>query len=496
MGKKHRAARQKIRPIADTQFSGYDGANLSIRRGQIFWPTLDTRRELDSFSRSELMRRVRWLVANVGFVRALVKNSAFLVGWVTPQAMSSDRAWNRLAEKRFSAWSGRAATFDAAGKYNWETAQLMLTRNAKRDGEMITVLTTTADRSQPRLAFYESHQLASPPEAGQDWDDGVRTDASGRHIAYGIRTADGTVRVFPAASVIYHGEFESPGHTRGIPPLAHAVNHAIDITEIRADTKHAIKTSSLFGAVKETAANQPATKSRTGMAGTLSEVQAALGGSTARRFESRDVWGGGQIPELNPGEKIATVHDERPSPNQMAFMDELIRDISLGFGLPPEVIWKMASLTGPGVRFVMEYASRWIEKEQSRLWDWAERVWWYFLGFETRTALGFPADGGDFMAVEFIPPRDLTIDRGRDGKQRMEEIDRGLGTVADWHRSISGASGEDKIVQRIDEVAFAMAECAKKGVPYELAFPPRAGAAPAATATEPQNEPPSDPEEP
>lgn len=481
-------------PLSESQWtSGYDGASASIRRGQIFWPTMDTRLELDTFSRRELMRRVRWLCANVGFVKALVRNSGTLVGWLTPQARSGARDWNRGAETRFRMWGNRAITFDRSGKYNFESAQLMLTRNSKRDGDVFTVLTTSPDGRRPMVAFYEAHQLANPDKSEDTgWCDGVRVNPrDGTHTHYGFLCADGKVKVVPAAAVIYYGEFESPGHVRAVPPLAHAVNHAIDITEIRADTKHNIKTAALVGFAREVEKGAPNDKASRGIGGSLSEIRRAVAdGSPEQRFESRDVLGGGQIPELPPGHKLVTIHDDRPSPNQTAFMDELIRDITIGFGLPPEVVWKMGNLNGPEVRFVMDYAARWIEKEQARLWDWCERVWWYFLSFETRQGLGFPA-AGDWLAIHWIPQRDLTIDRGREGRQRMEEISQGIATLSDWHKSMSGASGEDKIMERVDEVKFAMEYAEKQGVPYDRVFPPRAGST-HATAEEELPEKPKD----
>jgi hypothetical protein len=64
----------------DLAYSAYDGVNHSVRRGEILWFTPDTRKELDSFSRYELQKRIRWLFINVGFLRGLVRNSATLVG--------------------------------------------------------------------------------------------------------------------------------------------------------------------------------------------------------------------------------------------------------------------------------------------------------------------------------------------------------------------------------------------------------------------------------
>jgi capsid protein len=339
------------------------------------------------------------------------------------------------------------------------------------------------------VAFYEAHSLANPESPSAEWVDGVKVNPrDGTHTHYGFLGIDGKVKVIPASAVIYYGEFESPGHTRAVPPLAHAVNHAIDITEIRADTKHNIKTAALFGVAREVEKGAPATKSQRGIGGALNELRTLNSAGNETRFESREVYGGAQIPELPPGHKLSVIHDDRPSPNQTAFMDELIRDIATGYGLPPEVIWKMGSLNGPGVRFVMDYAARWIEKEQARLWDWAERVWWYFLSFETRQGLGFPSSG-DFLAIEWIPQRDLTIDRGREGKQRLDEISRGVGTMSDWHKSMSGASGERKIMERIDEVKFGMEYAESQGVPYDRAFPAPAGSTQAPPEEAPEEEP-------
>ena len=101
------------------------------------------------------------------------------------------------------------------------------------------------------------------------------------------------------------------------------------------------------------------------------------------------------------------------------------------------------------------------------------------------------------MDVTWIPQRDLTIDRGREGKQRLDEIAQGVGTFADWHKSMSGASAEEKIMERVDEVKFAMEYAETQGVPYDRVFPPRAGSTYTGEEPEtPEKEEPEDPETP
>lgn len=239
----------QAQPVA--LFSGYDAANWSEARGDMFWSTLDARYELDSFSRAEIQRRIHWLKANFGFIRGLIRNSADLIGWQTPQAQSGDEEWDVLAEEYFRDCCGEAAAFDVAGKFDFEDSQPMLMREALTNGDVLTVLTKWPDGS-PRVAFYQTSQLANPENPGPSWRDGIQFTATGRHMAYGIRDSKtDKVAVVPAGSCIYFGEFDAPGEDRPVPPLAHGVNHAHDITEVFAFTKQGIKSASLLGAVRE-----------------------------------------------------------------------------------------------------------------------------------------------------------------------------------------------------------------------------------------------------
>ena len=468
-------------------FSGYDAANFSEARGQIWWPTLDTRQELDSFSRTEILRRIHWLKANFGFVKGLVRNSADLIGWQTPQAQSGDEPWDDLAEGYFRDCCLEAAAFDVAGKFDFEDAQPMLMREALTNGDVLTVLTKWPDGS-PRVAFYSTSQLANPKNPAKSWRDGIQISATGRHVAYGIRdSATGDVSVVPAGSCIYFGEFDTPGEDRPVPPLAHAVNHALDITEVFAFTKQGIKSASLLGAVREQKENATP-RARQGLTGAPRTVTDADG----RRFKVADVWSGSQIPQLDPGETIKLLHDERPSANVMDFIRTLIRDVAIGWGLPPEVVWEMLRMTGPGVRFVMDVADRWIKCRQKRHRIWARRVWRYVIACGIQSgSLPMPAvdpalGRSRWWSVSFTSQRNLTIDRGQVSRAKLDELSAGVTTLAAWEE-MDGMDWKDRGQQRIREVAWLKKQCEEQGLTYAEVFPPRQGAAapPATAAPEP-----------
>lgn len=457
--------------------SGFDGANHSTARGRIWFPELETRRELDSFSRRELVRRVRFLHANVGFTRGLIRNSADMLGWLTPQAKSGDKDWRRDAERAFTDRCMTAGLFDVNGKFDFHSAQPMLNRGRFKDGDMLTVLTEWGDRGAA-FAFYESHQLANPRDSkDQNWQDGVLTSPGGRHLAYGLRDSRrDEVVVVPASSCIYYGDFECPGHVRSVPPLAHAVNHAIDITETWGFTKKAIKNASLLGTVVEPEANSTP-RARQGMTG-----GARIDSGETARFSMAEVWDGGQNVRLGPGDKIKVLQDARPSPESQEFNETLVRDISVGWGLPPEVTWQMGRMTGPGVRFVLDMAGRWVEVRRKPQEAWARKIWNYVIAKEIAAKrLRMPVDGR-WMDVSFTAQRSLTIDRAKESRSRLDEIDAGVGTWESWEE-IDGIDWEERTLQRIREIKFAADACAAEGLPYDRVFPKRQGA-PSAPAEE------------
>jgi len=503
--KKKRARYTAAASLATTAqpagFSGYDGAMSSPSRGDVWWPTMETRDELDSYSRTELLRKIRWLHANVGLFKGFINNAADLIGWQTPQAATEDTAWNKLAYQAFEDRCGTAAAFDVRGKFDFWTAQPMLSRAALKDGDILTVLTESTGKAA-MVGFYESHQIVSPKDnSAGTWQDGILTDPRGRHLSYGIRDGrrDAVVPI-SARDAIYYGEFDSPGHVRVVPKLAHAVTTGLDITEIRGLIKGAIKTSALFGAVREVSSTT-VPRSRQGLAGAPGYENRTRPGNTSageaasitERFEVSNVWGGNQIPRLPSGEELKILHDARPSPNQMAFMDILARDISVGYGLPPEVTWHMAGLTGPGVRFVLDVADRWIKARQATLENWCRRVWVYTIAKEIKTGrLPRPSDPR-WWAVDFIPQRNLTIDRGRDLRGRMEAVDAGLDSEENFCEEMFGTTAGAVRRLRVNGIAEKMALCEAAGVPYEVAYPPKAGTA-APVAPPPATEKPAEDE--
>lgn len=459
----------------------YDAADFSSRRGTVKWTSLDTSKEIDAYSRGELLRKGRWLIANTGFGRGLIKNSATLIGWKTPHARTDDDAWNKERDRLFAAKHRSRRTFDVSGKFSFKAAQNMLVKRELGDGDCLIVFSKDSTGSA-MCAFYESHQLANPKDADPElWKEGVRIDKHGKHLAYGVKDGD-KVKVIQARDAMLFGTFESVGHVRPHPPLGYAINHALDVSETRGFWKLAIKNSSLFGVVSEKAASSNPTRSVGGMETSIPVPAPKITEETQSDgtiVKKAEVFDGGQVIGTNPGEKMSILTDDRPHPNSMNFEEAVLDEIAAGWGVAKEVVLMLGKkLTGPSVRFIMNMADQWIEDKQALLDEFCLRYWVYDTALEIESGrLREPSDENWMQKLKLTKRRSLTIDRGKEGKQRLDELDAGAGTLADWVEETTGDDWRDHVDQVVEEHDYKAKAAEARGYKYAEIFRPRQGAA-------------------
>jgi capsid protein len=469
--------------------SGYDGANDSPRRGMLYWPTTDTRLEASPLSRWEMRRRAHWLYANMGIARRLVNGSARLIGVQTPQPDTSSEEWNTLMFENFMERMSSPLLFDRAGKFDFFEGQLQMERVARKDGFILPVL-TESEAGGAQVCFYESHQLVNPlkPAKGEKWLDGVLTDSKHRHVEYSLRDALAAeqIRRIDAADALYYGRFESWGEVHPMSVLAPAVNHLVDIVETRADVKHAIKRSSQFGVVKETATGQITGLGQGGVGGPVVSTQITKPDGTTQDINWEVVTGSAMTPNLKPGETLKVIHDERPGPNQRDFERDLIADCAGALDLPTDALFFVAGVTGPGIRYNMADIRRWVLVQNIRRARWNQRFYATYVAKEMKAGRVPACPDAKFWKATWLNMADPTIDLGKEGNLAVVQLDAGLTTWADeWGEQ--GAWWKTKIKQRCREVAYAKREVVQAAkefgletpeptLDYREVFPPRAGA--------------------
>lgn len=448
-GRKHKAAPAAAAAVAPphaptiklntpVNSTGWDGAVQSPRRGFVVWPTLDTRKELPPRARKEIIRRARWGESNIGLVRRSISGVASLVGYLSPQANSGDPEWDREAEEAFARRAEQPLAFDRAGKFDFKAWQIALTRCRLRDGDALTVLTEAESTGGGQVIFYEAHQvdsgeaLADPPLGLRD---GVYTDSMGRPIGFRLVDPEKPARwtSVPAESSIFHADFERPGRVRGVSAVAHAISNVLDIVEILADTKHAIKIAAQFGVAMETAAGA------SGGNDIGEELAAFLGGGSNKATDPDNDDGlnldtilqGGRMQATPAGSKLTTLQDTRPHPNQIALLDWLVRDIAWGIGLAPEVLWQISGMNGTATRYLMAETRRWVEGQQRILERSCQRLWTYIISREIKAGRLRPPTTDRWWKCKWIPQSDLTIDEGRVGLLELKQLAEGAITYSE-----------------------------------------------------------------
>ncbi len=441
--------------------NGYEGADSSNQRGFVYFPELDTKKEINPVNRRELLKRARWMYANLGIVRRAVNGVARMVvgTGLTPEPQTDDREWNELAKVAFERRTRQAATFDLAEKYNFGASQRALVRNRLKDGDMGVILTESRT-ARARVAFAESHRIGTgrflqttSPEELRRWWDGVKVDKNNAARMYRVLGDKPENNVdIPARDFIHYVDYERAGQRRGVTALAHAVNNLLDVNEIQSFVKQGVKISNRVGYYL---ADKGEPRSSSGIGGAISGAVSQMKDSQGNEIQLEDVYGeGGEIPNVPPGKELRLLADQRPHPNTLGFLDFLIRDIAWGIGIGPELLWNISTLGGANTRFILADAQGWIEEQQQMLVDqYLQRIWAYTIAKEIKAGeLRAPFDPDWMLKMGWITPPRVTVDFGRDGKLHMEQMRSGMLTFKQFY-GWKGQTWKPQVEQWIDERA-------------------------------------------
>ncbi|MEM6885883.1 MAG: phage portal protein [Verrucomicrobiota bacterium] len=427
-GKRPGAGRPRKTEIKNAAFEA--GQRYQPGRGFIYMPT-DSRKELTRGSRLEMIRKSRWLYNNFGIAaRAVDAPSGYAVqGGIMPQPRTGNRDWNEMILHRFIDTVGTTPwAFDAAGQVNFFEGQKAVPRHALLDGELFAQPIRSASGAG-MMRFIPSEFIGSPRgqygmgKEEKGWSDGVQLDRMSRPRKYRVLKdpSGDEYQDVAAADLWCFSRRKRLGAARVPTALAHAVNHLHDMTEIVDATKGSFKLASQIAFVIYTDAP-----------GGLN-MGPVIPGSTAAAGETEadsplridQIQQGTMIPQLKPHEKLQEFKNTHPGDSFDPMMNYLARDISWGIGLSPEVLWNIAGATGANNRFVLADAQVFFEELQQMVINQYCRPFWKFWVWGEIQADRVSYPGEDWFRCDWIPPRQPTVDFGRDSKARSELVDAG-----------------------------------------------------------------------
>lgn len=445
-------------------------------------------------SRTALMKIARYLCANFPQVRnAVAEMATYTTSSFLPQFEGADKAWGEQAEALLREHD---RILDIRGG-QWSRDHWLrgMVAGAIRDGDCATLLVDRGD-GYPQIQCIGGHRLGSRGEtevkagrfAGQPITDGVITDDFGTVIGYrllGDKPEDD--RDVSASDIITHWipDVALSDQVRGISWIGSVLIQSQDVKERRRMELAALKLASSEGFLVENEDGQP---DITRIIPDTAIVTDAAATPVAPVLEMVD-GPGFRYAKSNTGAKITPITSDRPTANQQAFEEGIIREILASMGWssdfsfdPTKVAARQMFIVIAKINANMQAIRRLMVEPACRRLDG-----WRISKF---IKSGDLPPNGEWYKWGYQHPADLTADEKYSSDTDLQEWRGGGATMADF----CGKRGKDwreVIDQAVREESYRMASCEKAGVPYDRVrlLTPNGSPVDAANGSAPQDQP-------
>ena len=467
--------------------TGYEGAQYSNQRTAFSNFPTNARREMNTYTRKELLRKRRALDANLGiFSRITGCIGQHSVGaGIFPRPLTRDKAWNTSNRKRFEKKSQNPILYSTEESYDFYEDQRHAAETMVGDGEYFAGLVTK--EGMRRVQRFDSFEIESPwgmnmacvtPE-GNVWQDGVLTDPYDAARGYGVRELPmggfasmplPTVRLFPGDSMLHVFRQRRAHQVRDFTWFYSGINNGIDALDLVALEKGTAKLHSMLAlAVRKK-------KGDAGKQGIGGQIEKILdkGGDVTRVDEN--FWKGAAIAYLGTDEGIDLLSSGRPNLNLLAFIEFLYREIAGALGLPLEVVYKLQELGGATLRAALEAAQWLFDMVQDKVvMRFARR---YYLWDTANAMLSGEqpmCEDPEWWATAWRGPAKLTVDLGRTADAAVNL----MRNAALSHVRYYEERNQDAYDEMEEEIQFRQwlhQRCTEAEVPYAELIEPTPGA--------------------
>lgn len=439
-------------------------------------------KELTRTVRSEIVRQARYASRNDPAIREAIRDFSLysIAGGLKPQPTSENRGWNAMALRH---WKRLWRYPEITQRFSGRKVQYLLCEALDHDGEIFIIKTRHADGA-PAIQLVESHQVCDPGDGSTE--DGISRDADGRPTAYHIKTDDGLSASVPAASVIHLAAFERSSSVRGLPTIQHVLPGTADRARLAALTMEKATQEATTVSWLETDTDDPLSDDEDDYqdepvsADVLKQEEERKLATEAQRLQETL---GGQTLSLPQGQHLKQYQNATPGGQYVPYMQHLLTEHSLG--LIPSGFINPSSFTGTAVRQVTAHTGRIIANRQDDLIEALTQIWAYFMACEMADG-NLPAVSDGYFP-EWLTPKHITMDYGRDENADRENIRGGVYPLRDYWEQ-RGYDFEQTINAQIADMQMIRDRCTESGIDpallFSLLFAPAPGAAvPASTTT-------------
>lgn len=481
------------RPRANSLWEAFEGARWGGYRGWWFLPNLDTSRQMPEWTRTQIARKNVWCYNNMGEVRALIDGLAIdeVDTAIWPKAMSSNPKFNKAVTNAFHQENHDARTFDLRAIDDAYSGQFSIRRSIRLVGDLFGQLVRPFPdlygRVAPRLGFLPGYQCTTDGEKEDaGLHDGIRFDRrTGAPISYRFALPGDNAGEFitgqdrknftelDAQDVLHFHDPFLPDQCRGISTLAPVTRQMFSMDDIdRAETTGQLIRSRIAYAIETTGPDEGTIPRLPGVSD-MEVIQNPDGSKTViQKIISRD---GQEVDVFTPpgNMRIKTVESNRGG--ALDFRNFLAKNLCHATIYPPEWTLFISGLgQGTVARIVLERVQKiaTFYRNNQLVPQFVARWYVYWLWQRIKAGVFDSVEGGvpnDWYLYRLLFPRNLSVDKGREGKLLDDRVMRGNMSPIDYH-ALDGRDDED-----VDDEDIEVAIRRRRRLKEELAKNPDVG---------------------
>jgi lambda family phage portal protein len=457
-----------VQAAASGSWEGYEVNRLRYRPGMRL-VSQDT--DLDYGTREKMLSEARALCQTFPLARRILRQYAnYCVGTCRAQWNTGNAEHNKAYERYWMNWMNRA---DARGMHHFCDLTRFAVMAPKRDGDLFAQFVQSGPRGEElQIALIEGDRVGNYRGGSTNFDEttgkqrvigGVVLDAVGRPAAYRVNDRNDTGQFknamdIPALSMCHVFDPDRVDAYRGVTAFHAVLNTLRDLKEILDSEKSAVKVNSKLSLLVKTVFGGAQGNGNGPLNLFTSNDSTADSAQAVNQQEVND----STVAYMFPNEDMKAHQSDRPSAAWQGFVQLMVQQIAIGMDLPPGVVFNMAGLTGPAVRFDINQAARTfaatIESTERRF---LTRICGPVIS--NAIARGIVPFNANWTEFKWQRPPFISIDLGRDSKAGIDENKAGLMTGSEWFAE-NGKDWQEEIEQLAIEAAFRKEMAAKHGV--------------------------------
>lgn len=435
---------------------GYDAAeNRNGARRQVATTLMSEDAVLDKSKRKKSIAGARDMFRNFAIAAWAVRKHLDYTTQFTFQCRTKDKDFNREMEKKVAQWSARGA-FDIANRHALPRFIRLMECRAVVDHDVGIVRLKSG-----HVQAIESDRIQTPPDVKtDDWTQGVKTNAAGAALQYGVynRGPGGKgydfARTVPADNFWLHGYFDHFDQYRGISPVISAINSMRDVYEGIDFGLAKLKVEQMFALAffRDASAAPPILNP--------DEEPPEVGGYEVK------LDGSPMVLDMDPGDKAQFMKSDAPGGNTVAFLQAVIAIALKSLDIPYS-FYDESFTNFFGSRAAWQHYERSCKDKRARIVEFLQ--WW--TKWEMSRAIlanGLKLPAGLSIADEFwewVPDGMPWWDPVKEINGDNMAIKGGFTTP----QKVVKARGGGDFYDNVDAIAEAVQYAADKGVALDYA---------------------------